>query len=204
MVVTALLVVAWTASARGEGAERSASEPTGADVSTPKKALKTFDRAGTDPHIDRATFFYAAKTDEQKKVAEALASVDLAMAKLRKTAVARFDREAGDRMVHALRDVTADDIEAAKEEINGDKATVSGKGFGEPLGMVKVKGGWKIDVADMIEKTKAKPEAIVDVCDQLVEAIERTEEELSADKYANVSLLERAMKRRVFAILGGE
>jgi hypothetical protein len=34
--------------------------------------------------------------------------------------------------------------------------------------------------------------------------MQRTQEELTAEKYANPSLLERAVKRRVKGILGGE
>lgn len=196
LTVAAVMMLACVAS----GAERGATQPAGADLNTPKKALMTFERLGADSHVDRAAFVYAATTDDEKKVAKALADVDLELAKLRNKASARFDREAGDRMVHALHDVTAEDIDAATEQIDGDKATVSGKGFGEPLPMVKANGAWKIDLAPLLEK--AKVENVVAVCDKLVEVMERTEEELAADKYANVSLLERAVKRRAKEIFG--
>jgi hypothetical protein len=173
------------------------------DFSTPKKALKSFDAVGVDPHVDRASLFYAAESEDEKKVAKALASVDLALAKLRKTVTNRWDRDAGDRMVHALRDVTADDIDAATEAIDGDKATISGKGFGQPLQMVKVNSVWKVSIADMADAPE-KVDRVSEMCEELVDAIDRTEDEIAANKYANPSLLERAVKRRVKQVLGDE
>lgn len=198
MIVTvALLLLAGAARA-----ERAATQP--GELATPKKALKYFDRMGTDPKIDRATLFYAATTEDEKKVASAFAGVDLALAKLRKRVAARFDRAAGDAIVHALHDVTADDIDAAEEKIDGNTATVSGKNFGDPLPMVKVDGVWKISIKATLARSTVKPDELIDLCSDIVEAIERTDEEISADKYANPSLLERAVKRRVRGILGGE
>jgi hypothetical protein len=183
-------------------ADRAAAQQ--ADLSTPKKALKYFDAVGTDPKVDRATLFYHAKTDDEKKVAKAFAAVDLQLAKLRKAAVSRWDRAAGDAMVHAVRDVTAEDIDAATEKIDGDKATMTGKGFSEPLPMIRVNGTWKISLADAIEKAQTGADDLVELCDDLVEAMQLTEQEMLADKYANPSLLQRAMMRRVKAIVGGE
>ena len=195
-IIVLLMLVALTGRA-----ERATTQP--GDLSTPKKALKYFDRVGTDPHVDRAALFYHAKTDDEKKVAKAFASVDLAMAKLRKAATARFDRTAGDAMVHALRDVTAEDIDNAVEKIDGDKATVSGKRFSEPLPMVKVNGNWKISLADAMAES-AGADDLVQICEDLVDAIELVEQEIQADKYVNPSLLERAVKRHVRKIMGAE
>jgi hypothetical protein len=185
----------------GAYGERAATQP---DLSTPKKALKYFDQIGTDTHVDRATVVYAAKSDDEKKVAKAFAAVDLEMAKLRRMVTNRFDRDAGDRMVHALRDVTADDIDAATESIDGDKATVSGKYFDEPLPMVRVNGAWKISMVDVLSKWGGPPDELVKAAEKLTDAIQQTEDEVAADKYANVSLLERALKRRVKKIIGGD
>jgi hypothetical protein len=196
-VLTALLVLI-SLVARAERPSTQAG-----DFSTPKKALKSFDAIGVDPHVDRASLFYAAESEDEKKVAKALASVDLALAKLRKTVTNRWDRDAGDRMVHALRDVTADDIDAASETIEGDTATISGKGFGQPLRMVKVNSTWKVSIADMADAPE-KVDRVSEMCEELVDAIDRTEDEIAANKYANPSLLERAVKRRVKQVLGDE
>jgi len=170
--------------------------------STPKAALTYFLRVGTDPNVDRPTTFYYAVTAEQKKIAVAFASVDLATAKLRKIAKARWDAKAGDAVVHALRDITEDDIDNANEAIAGDKATITGKGFDSPLPMQKTDGKWRISIPAVLEETKATPDDLISACTDLVDAIERTQEEIEADKYANPSLLDRAIKRRVKAILG--
>lgn len=179
--------------ARGDG-ERS----------TPKGALKYFDRVASDPNLDRANVFYHATTDDERKVARAFASVDFALAKLKKLAGARWDSKASDAMAHALRDVTAEDIDAARESVDGDKATITGKGFDSPLPMIKVEGAWKISIPDAMKQTQATPQQIEQACTALVDQIEKTQEEVQANKYANPSLLERAMKRRVRGILGGE
>jgi hypothetical protein len=181
-----------------------ADRPATQEMDSPKKALKYFDKVGADPHVDRQTLFYNATNDNERKVAKAFASVDLALAKLRKLANTRFDNAAGDAMVHALRDVTAEDIDNASEDVQGDKATVSGKYFGEPLPMIKVNGAWKIDLNASLTRSKADPDVLIDICEKIVDVIERTEQEVMADKYANASLLERSIKRRVTAILGPE
>ena len=162
-----------------------------ADLGTPKAALKYFDSLGADASIDRAGIIYHAVTPDEKKVAKAFAAVDLALAKLRAAAVARFDRDAGDRMVHALRDITADDVEAAKVTVNGDKATLTGKGISEPLPMVQVEGAWKISMKEAIEQSRVTAEDLAVSCQMLVDATESTRKELAADKFANPSLLER-------------
>jgi hypothetical protein len=198
LVILAVMSAGVAVTARAERPSTQAG-----DFSTPKKALKSFDAVGVDPHVDRASLFYAADSEDEKKVAKALASVDLALAKLRKTVTNRWDRDAGDKMVHALRDVTADDIDAATEAIEGDKATISGKGFGQPLHMVKVDSAWKVSIADMADAPE-KVERVTEMCEELVDAIDRTEDEIAANKYANPSLLERAIKRRVRQVLGDE
>jgi hypothetical protein len=174
------------------------------EQSTPKGALKYFDRVAGDPNLDRAGTFYYAKTDDEKKVAKAFATVDLALAKLKKIAAARWDTKAAAAMAHALRDVTPDDIDAAREAIDGDKATITGKGFDSPLPMVKIEGAWKISIPDAMKQTQATSSQIEQACTALTDAIEKTQEEIQANKYANPSLLERAIKRRVNAILGGD
>jgi hypothetical protein len=174
------------------------------EQSTPKGALKYFDRVAADPNLDRAGTFYYAKTDDEKKVAKAFATVDLALAKLKKIAAARWDTKAATAMAHALRDVTADDIDAARESIDGDKATITGKGFDTPLPMIKIDGAWKISIPDAMKQTQATSSQIEQACTALTDAIEKTQEEIQANKYANPSLLERAIKRRVKAILGGD
>ena len=55
-----------------------------------------------------------------------------------------------------------------------------------------------------MKQTQATAQQIEQACTALVDAIEKTQEEVQANKYANPSLLERAMKRRVKGILGGE
>ena len=192
-LITALLALVFSPLSRAEG-----------EQSTPKGALKYFDKAASDPNIDRANTFYYAKTDDEKKVAKAFATVDAALAKLKKIVAARWDQKASDAMAHALRDVTLEDIEGAKESVEGDKATVTGKGFETPLPMIKVDGAWKISIPDAMKETPATPDQIELACTALTDAIEKTQEEVQANKYANPSLLERVMKRRVKGILRGE
>ena len=194
-------IVTFTLMAAAAHAERATTQP--GELATPKQALKYFDRVGADPHVDRANLFYHAKSDDEKKVAKAFAAIDLEMARLRKAATARFDSAAGDAMVHALRDVTAEDIDNAVEKISGDKAIVSGKRFSEPLPMVRVNGNWKISLSDVLANAGSADD-LVHMCETLVDSIETIEQEIQADKFANPSLLERAVKRQVRKVLGPE
>lgn len=174
------------------------------DQATPKGALKYFDRVSSEPNLDRANTFYYAKTEDEKKIAKAFAEVDYALAKLKKVAAAHWDSKAADAMAHALRDVTAQDIDAANEKIEGDKATITGPGFDTPLPMIKVDGKWKISIADAMKQSQATVSQIEEACSALVDAMDKTQDEIEANKYANATLLERAVKRRVKGILGGD
>jgi hypothetical protein len=146
----------------------------GNEQATPKGALKYFDRVSAEPNLDRAGTFYYAKTADEKKIAKSFAEVDYALAKLKKLAAARWDSKAADAMAHALRDVTVQDIDAANEKIDGDKATITGPGFDTPLPMVKVDGKWKISIADAMKQSQATVSQIEEACTALVESIDKT------------------------------
>jgi hypothetical protein len=68
--------------------------------------------------------------------------------------------------------------------------------------MQKTDGKWRISIPAVLKESQAAPDDLISACTDLVDIIERTQEEIEADKYANASLLDRAIKRRVKAILG--
>ena len=171
------------------------------DMSSPKAALKSFERVGTDTNLDRATVFYHAITDDQKRVAKALSNVDLELAKLRKLVAAKWNKETGDLVMHAFRDVTSEDIEAAKEVVTGDKAKISGKYFSDTVTLIKVDNGWKISLPDAMA-AGAKADDMIQTADDLIQIMQSVTQELSVNKYANPSLMNRAILRRVKEVLG--
>jgi len=175
-----------------------------ADFSEPKAVLKTLGRFQDAGDLDKALSVYQACNDEEMDLAKALATCDVAIGKLRNLSVAKFGPGVASEITHAMRDVTTRDIEAAAVKITGNAASVSGRYFLAPLGMIKVNGQWKISVAKMIEDSQGSAEEMKEGCDDFVGVVEATIVEIDSGKYVNFSLMQRAVKRRIFKLMGEE
>jgi hypothetical protein len=196
-----------SASALAEGpASQAAAKAAPADPSTPRGALKTVDKALPDGGLKAARNLYHATDDKQRKAANAMAESDLAAAKLAKLVRQKFGDKAAEQALHAMRQFTAADIDAADEQINGDKATVGWPDDREPLEMVKIDGNWKVSVAQLLAGDDGDDaiKEVIETNQQMVKELEKTAQELKAGEYANAVLLQRAISQRMFRLMGDD
>jgi len=124
---------------------------------SPKETLKEEDAAARAGNLDQDLAFYRATSEQEKKLAQAIAEADVALARLQKAVEQKFGKELGVAVVHAAGAQDVGDIDAAKEKVNGDKATIEWKRKdSQPLTMIKVDGKWMISRSDLVEGMDAK------------------------------------------------
>jgi len=202
---TFLLLLLAPLSALADGsASQPATRPAPADPSTPRGALKAADKALPTGGLKAALRLYHATDEKQRKAANAMAESDLAAAKLAKLVRQKFGDKAAEEALHAMRQFTAADIDAADEQIDGDKATVDWADDREPLSMVKIDGKWKVSVAELLSGDDGDDaiKEVVETNQEMVKELEKTAQELEAGEYANAVLLQRAISQRMFRLLG--
>lgn len=205
-LLTALIVLAPLPLRADSPASHPTTKPAPADPSTPRGALKAVDKALPAGGLKAALALYHATNDKEKKAARAMAQSDLAAAKLAQLVRQKFGDKAAEDALHAMRQFTPADIDAADETIDDDKATVEWSDDREPLEMVKVDGKWKVSVAELLSGDDADDaiKEVVETNQTLATELEKTGKELEAGEYANFTLLERAIKQRMYRLMGDE
>jgi len=182
-----------------------ATRPAPSDPSTPRGALKACDQSLPSGGLNAARQLYHWTDRKHRPAVDAMAKSDLAAARLGKLVRDKFGPQAAEDALHAMRQFTPADIDAATETIDGDKASVAWPDDREPLEMVKIDGKWKVSVAAMLTDADADTiKEVIDTNNQLVKELDLTAKELAAGEYANAVLLERAIKQRVFRIMGDD
>jgi hypothetical protein len=117
---------------------------------TPKDALLAQDAAAQAGDLEADARFYYAADGHQRDLLKLIAQGDVALAKLQSAVAKQFGKDLGLEVVHAAGTVVADDVKAATEKVDGDKATVTFKNDATPLHMVKIDGEWKVSLPDML------------------------------------------------------
>jgi hypothetical protein len=117
---------------------------------SPKDALLAQDTAAQAGDLDADAKFYYAASDHQRDLLKFIAQGDVALAKLQSAVAKQFGKELALEVVHAAGTVVSDDVKAATEKVDGDKATVTFKNDATPLHMVKIDGAWKVSLPDML------------------------------------------------------
>ncbi|HEX4793104.1 MAG TPA: hypothetical protein VH370_04895 [Humisphaera sp.] len=179
--------------------------PAPADPSTPRGALKACDQSLPAGGLPAARQLYHWTDRKYRPAVDAMAKSDLAAARLGKAVRDKFGDKAAEDALHAMRQFTSADIDAATETIDGDKASVAWPDDREPLEMVKIDGKWKVSVAAILPDADADTiKEVIETNGQLVKELDQTAKELAAGAYANAVLLERAIRQRVFRIMGDD
>ena len=186
-------------------ADAPTTRPAPADPSTPRGALKACDKALPAGGLRAARDLYQALSAKERRAANAMARSDLAASKLGKLVREKFGDKAAEDALHAMRQFTSADIDAASEMIDGDKASVEWPDDREPLEMVKVDGKWKVSIAAMLtDADDGAVKEVIDTNEQLVKELDLTASELQAGEFANAYLLERAIRQRMFRLMGDD
>lgn len=184
-------------------AQIAATRPASIDPATPRGALKAFSESLPAGGLKAALAAYHAASDRERAVLPVLARSDMAVSRLDQLTRQKFGEKAGDDIVHAMRLRTDEDILDAREKIDGDHASIEWADGRDSLEMVKVDGKWKVAVSQVFVGDE-KTEDIVAINTELAEAVEDILKQFENGEYANAYLLERAVKQRMFRILGAD
>ncbi len=117
---------------------------------SPKAALLAQDAAAQAGDLEADAKFYYAADDHQRDLLKLIAKGDVALARLQSAVAKQFGKDISLEVVHAAGTVVTDDVKAAGEKVDGDKATVTFKNDATPLHMLKIDGDWKVSLPDML------------------------------------------------------
>jgi len=159
--------------------------PKGDDGSAPRAALLMYDKLVGPNEADKALPLYYATTTRERALAAVLANCDGALANLRKKAADKYTPEIADAMLHSLDATTAEDINAAKIEVMGDKALVTFPNSTRPTIMTKVKSEWKISVKAIAQDVQDNPRNFRKSFTRLATLVNQTADKISQGQYAD-------------------
>jgi hypothetical protein len=185
-------------------AETTASTEPTFEPGSPKEALKKYGDALPAGGLDAAETAYFAVNDQEKRVARAMSAVDMATAKLQELTRQKFGSSGEDAVLHAARNATLTDLADADESIDGNTAVVTFKGKLGPVTMIKVNGQWKVSIGELLKANEVRPDDLISECAQIVGGLDATTKELKDGELPNIELLTRAVKQRMYHVLGEE
>jgi hypothetical protein len=142
------------APATQKAATRAAGE---SDGSGPRAAQLLMDKMTLPGKPETALPFYHVTATRERVFAKHLSEMDVALTYLHKAAAVKFGKEAADDVTKAANGTTVPEINAARIEVNGDKAKVWFKDNPEPTTMVRVGDEWKISVKEWVRGVKDLP-----------------------------------------------
>jgi hypothetical protein len=192
LLIAALPGLAW--------ADAPATRPA-IDPATPRGALLAFSDSLPNGGLKAAAAGYHAANDKERALLQVLARYYVAASRLEQLTRQKFGEKAGNDVVHAMRERTDEDIVDAREKIDGDHATIEWADGRESLEMVKVDGKWKVPVSQIFAGDE-NPRDITATNTALAEAMEDILKQFETGEYANVYLLNRAVKQHMYRILG--
>jgi hypothetical protein len=153
------------------------------DPSAPRAALLMYDKLVGPHDAARARELYYARTTRERAIADALAKADGALANLRAQAVAKYDPDIADAMLHILKASTTSDINDAKIKVTGDTASVLYPGSEEPTEMVKVNGEWKVSVKGMLAGPNPNPRRFREALRKLTGLIDKVADKIQQGQF---------------------
>jgi hypothetical protein len=173
------------------------------DPSGPRAALLMYDKLVQGPKdTEKALGLYQTTTTRDRALATALANCDTALANLRATATAKFDREVADAMLHVVYGTTTKDINEAQITVHGDTATVRYPDFPDAATMVRVDGEWKISVRAILNKPGSKPAAYRKALAQIAKSINGIAAKIEQGQYVHAEDASKALAEAQQAAFG--
>jgi len=173
---------------------------------SPKATLRAFDAALPAGGMKAAEAAYYCTNDKERRIAHVLAEVDLATARLEHNTRAAFGAAAVDALLHAARNVTLGDLQEADEKIDGDQARIIWKAKLPAVPLIRVDGEWKVSIAALLKDVE--PGATIEQIElterDVAAELQKTADEVKIGKYANATLLQRAVSQRMYRVLGDE
>jgi hypothetical protein len=183
-------------------------QPADHDASTPRGALRMLaqalaagDRAGV---LDRLF----TNSPQEKQLAEATAELAEATALLRKAAVAAFGESAAGPLgadLSASPDALKR-IDAARVELDGDKATVRpGESDGPPVALVRRDGVWRVPVGELSKDVEsADVQRSIDAMNEQAKQMKAMATEVEGKKYKSAVAAREELDKRILAGVVGK
>jgi hypothetical protein len=164
---------------------------------SPKGALKSYNAAMRSGDVAAMVSLQYATNDDERRVARSCAQSDLEVGKLIKTAREKFGDDAAKKVSEAINDEGDDDIDAAKETVDGTHGGVTFEGSDDPTPLIRVDGAWKVDIAAMLKQFDGTADALSDQVIRRGSAAKVTTQELVAGQYTTADAMVDALKTRL-------
>ena len=166
------------------------------DYSTPKNAVKSFYVSVV--RGDGTTARQNVVEDAQVAVVDQARELIVGVRAFRKAAIERFGDEKGDDVSGGL--PTLDDIEQAREEINGDSAILATKNGKASLRLRKIGSNWKVDLLSVLPfKTDAK--TAQRIFSKAAQAAHDLTQQIKAGAFLTPEDADQALKGKIIAII---
>jgi hypothetical protein len=155
LAAVAVAVALACAPVRGE----PVTAPTTAPGESPKATLIAYNAAMRAGDVDGIVALHHATNDNERKVARAIAASEVEVGKLLAAARAKFGDAGAATVGRAIGDVSDADIQAATEQVRGDRAVLQFK-QGGAAALVRADGEWKASVAEVLRGAGDAQQAI--------------------------------------------
>ncbi|HEY7118239.1 MAG TPA: hypothetical protein VH475_16750 [Tepidisphaeraceae bacterium] len=172
------------------------------DGSGPRAALLMYDKLVGPNQTDKALGLYYTTSTRERALANALATVDGALANLHKSATARFGKETADDFVRAVDGTTVAEINAAKIQVTGDTASVSFPGSSRPTTMIRVNGEWKIAVKALAQELQSNPRSFRAGLAKLASGINQVADKIAQGQYTKSDAAKKQLLESYKAAFG--
>lgn len=151
---------------------------------SPKAALKAQDAAARSGDVDADMQFYLADGAQQKKLARAIASADVAVAALEKAVAQRFDQDLAEESVRAAGMVDGSTLDKATEHVDSDHATIQFGNAFPPVPMVRADGKWKVSIGQWTQGASSSDlDRLTSSLDELSTQINHVTDLVAHDKF---------------------
>jgi len=161
---------------------------------TPKQVVAATYRAGLAGDENGMLDRFADLTPDQAATLRQVVHVLAAIEELQRAVSAQFGGEIGRQFATMGIGIGASEVEAAKETITGDRATVDmGQAGPGVVPMVKIGQTWKIS-SEVLKRLNTQG---VTHWEQKVPAIQKTAADVSAGKYKTAQELQQAIRNLV-------
>jgi hypothetical protein len=171
------------------------------DPTTPKGALKSLAQALDAGDRSAVLNLLSASSPQEQKIADATADLAVATAALRRAAIKSFGEQASRALgvdLGATPEAMAR-IDAARVELDGDKATVrTAEAEGPPMVLVRRDGAWRLQVALLIKDVEAADieRSLHDVADQ-TRLLRELTAEVIAGKFKTAAEARETLDKRI-------
>jgi hypothetical protein len=148
--------------------------------------------------------WYQASTEEEKKLASALATQALSATRLAKAVRIKWGAGTATFIAHLCHTDTPADDSAAAVTVRGDHATLKCNVPAMlPLFLVRSDGAWRVDVSAYARTLGEQMPSVIQYCNRCAEATDKIAAEITAGKYPAAEDAIDAVKK-AFLVLDAE